>query len=76
MCRAGNMHCMIPFQEFMLEFEDVPSGERAVFKRDLDLSETDVLPTTNSRNIKCNYVLAVRCEVPFATSIDSTLVPF
>ncbi|KAL5262577.1 hypothetical protein ACHWQZ_G008098 [Mnemiopsis leidyi] len=60
-------------KEFMLEFEDVPSGERAVFKRDLDLSETDVLPTTNSRNIKCNYVLAVRCEVPFATSIDATL---
>ena len=61
-------------QEYMLEFEDVPSGEKAVFKRDLDLAETDVLPTTNSRNIKCNYVLAVRCEVPFATSIDATLV--
>lgn len=60
-------------KEYMLEFEDVPSGEKAVFKRDLDLSESDVLPTTNSRNIKCNYVLAVRCEVPFATSIDATL---
>lgn len=60
-------------KEYMIAFEDVPSGEKAIFKRDIDLSQTDILPTTNSRNIKCNYVFAVRCDVPFATSIDATL---
>lgn len=62
----------LTFQEYMLEFEDVPSGEKLTYSRDIDLSETDILPTTNSRNIKCNYVLAIRCDVPFATSIDAT----
>eukprot|EP00116_Pleurobrachia_bachei_P006327 sb/3466589/ len=58
-------------KEYMIEFEDVPSGERATYVKDVQLK--NVLPTTCSRNIKCNYVLAVRCEVPFSTNIDLTL---